>query len=48
MGRLRILKAIFWLLLIGVLGLSGYALLSDLPAPVREASAPITLPGEGL
>ena len=46
MGRLRFLKYVAWLLVIGVLGLAGFALLSELPAPVREVSAPIALPGE--
>jgi len=45
MGRLGVFRYIFWLVLLGVLGLVGYALVSDLPAPVREVSVPIRVSG---
>lgn len=48
MGRLGVMiKYLFWLLVLGMLGLTAFALLSDLPAPVRDVSRPIPLPGEG-
>jgi len=46
MGRLRVARSLFWLLFIGVLGLVGYALLSELPAPTREMRVPLALPEE--
>jgi len=48
MGRLGVLlKYLVWLLVLGVLGLSAFAMLSDLPAPVRDVSRPLPLPEEG-
>ncbi|MEM1345824.1 MAG: hypothetical protein AAGI34_14770 [Pseudomonadota bacterium] len=47
MGRLGLLlKYLFWLLVLGLLVLTGIALLSELPAPVRDVQIPLPLPGE--
>lgn len=46
MGRLRIAKSLLWLVLVGLLGLVGFALLSELPAPTRVVSVPLALPEE--
>lgn len=37
----RILKYLFFLILIGLMGLAGYALFSDLPAPAVEIVKPV-------
>lgn len=48
MGRLgRLLKYLFWLALIGAAALAGFALISDLPAPVEERTVPLELPQSG-
>jgi hypothetical protein len=47
MGRLRLAKYVVWLLMFGMLGLTAFALLSELPAPTREVSVPLKLPEEG-
>lgn len=48
MGRLGVLfKYLFWLVVLGTLGLSAFALLSDLPAPEHQIVRPIPMPGEG-
>ncbi|WP_290737502.1 hypothetical protein [Amaricoccus sp.] len=35
------LKGLLWLVVLGAIGLAGFALLSDLPAPTREISLPV-------
>lgn len=48
MGRLgRLLKYLFWLALIGAAALAGFALVSDLPAPIEERTVPLDLPPDG-
>ncbi|MGF1501712.1 MAG: hypothetical protein ACFBSD_07820 [Paracoccaceae bacterium] len=48
MRRLAILiKYLFWLALVAGVALVGYALISDLPAPVVEREVPIPMPAEG-
>jgi hypothetical protein len=47
MGRLgSLLKYLILLALLGGIGVAGYALLSELPAPTRDVTAPLPLPGE--
>jgi len=48
MGRLgRLIKYLFWLALLGAVALSGYALVSDLPAPLEEVTVPLPVPDGG-
>lgn len=46
MGRFRIVRTLVWVVLIGMLGLTSFAILSELPAPTREVSVPLGLPEE--
>jgi hypothetical protein len=46
MRRLGILlKYLFWIALLGFLGLVAFSLVSDLPAPVEEITVPLDPPG---
>jgi hypothetical protein len=35
------LKAVLWLVVLGAIGLVGFAMFSELPAPSREISLPV-------
>lgn len=37
----RILKYLFFLVILGLIGLAGFALFSDLPAPSSEVTEPV-------
>jgi hypothetical protein len=43
----RLLKYLFFLAVIAAAGLSVYALVADLPPPVREVVRELPTPGEG-
>lgn len=40
----RVLKLMLWLALAGTVGLVGFAIVSELPAPVRQIEVPLDLP----
>ncbi len=41
----RVLKLLFWVALAGVVALVGYAMISELPAPTRQITEPLPVPG---
>ena len=46
MGRFgTVLKYLLLMALVGLIGLAGFSLVSDLPAPVREVTVPLDPPG---
>lgn len=44
-GKMRLIKAILVLVVLGLLGVIGYAYLGDLTPEARGMSTPVTLPG---
>lgn len=42
----RAFKYLFYLVVLGVLGLTGYALISDLPPPTNRVVVPVSPPAE--
>lgn len=40
----RALKYLFWLAVLGALGLAGYAILADLPPPTRDVVVDVAPP----
>lgn len=42
----RVIKLLFQIAVLGFLGLAAYALVADLPAPVRDVEKRLPVPGQ--